>query len=104
MAGLAVQQGATVLCIHSGSAQPVAVNHRVRLDGFAGVSLGAQWKVDCPSSPPPSPPCVTATWTAGSTRVTSMGQPLVIQGGTATCVPTGSPLTVMQVQPRVRLT
>ena len=25
----------------------------------------------------------------GTTRVTSMGQPLVIQGGTATCVPTG---------------
>ena len=99
MAGLAVQQGATVLCGHLGGAQPLAVNDRVSLDGFAAVSLGAQWKVDCPSSPP----CVTATWTAGSTRVTSMGQPLVIQGGTAT-TSTGSPLTVMQVQSRVRLT
>jgi hypothetical protein len=103
MAGLAVQQGATVLCIHGGSAQPVAVNDRVTLDGFAAVSLGAQWTISgC--TPPSGPKCATATWTAGSTRVTSMGQPLVIQGGTATCVPTGSPLTVMQVQPRVRLT
>jgi hypothetical protein len=40
----------------------------------------------------------------GTTRVTSMGQPLVIQGGTATCVPTGVPLTVTAVQPRVKAT
>jgi hypothetical protein len=33
-----------------------------------------------------------------------MGQPLVIQGGTATCAPTGVPLTVSVVQPRVKAT
>ena len=31
-------------------------------------------------------------WTSGTVRVTSMGQPLVVQGGTATCAPTGVPL------------
>jgi hypothetical protein len=30
-----------------------------------------------------------------------MGQPLVIQGGSAVCVPTGVPLNVVAVQPRV---
>jgi hypothetical protein len=34
-------------------------------------------------------------------RVTSSGQPLVVQGGSATCVPTGVPLTVVAAQPRV---
>jgi hypothetical protein len=31
-----------------------------------------------------------------------MGQPLVLQGGTATCVPTGASLTVAVAQARVR--
>jgi hypothetical protein len=40
----------------------------------------------------------------GTTRVTSNGQPLVIQGGSAVCAPTGVPLTITTVQPRVKAT
>ena len=103
MPGFLVQQGATVLCGHGGQAQPTAPNPRVKVAGQAGVLLTVPWTVaGCPLPPPAGGPCVTAQWTVGTTRVTSMGQPLVFQGGSAICAPTGVPLTVVVVQPRVR--
>jgi hypothetical protein len=97
----AVQQGATVVCAHLGQAAPFSVSPRVRLGGRAAIAQPSPWKVDhC--SPPSGPPCATASWTSGSGRVTSMGEPLVVQGGTATCQPTLVPLTVQVVQTRVR--
>jgi hypothetical protein len=99
---LLAQQGATVLCSHGGQAQPTAPNPRVSLSGQAALSLPAPWTVaGCPFPPNSGGPCTTATWTAGTVRVTSSGQPLVVQNGSATCVPTGVPLTVAAVQPRV---
>jgi hypothetical protein len=103
MPGFLVQQGATVLCAHAGQAQPTAPNPRVKVAGQATVLLTAPWTVaGCPLPPPSGGPCATAQWTAGTTRVTSLGQPLVIQGGSSICAPTGVPLTVAVVQPRVR--
>ena len=49
-------------------------------------------------------PCVTAQWSVGAVRVTSMGQPVVIMTGVATCVPTGTPLLPVQAQTRVLAT
>ena len=46
-------------------------------------------------------PCVTAQWVVGATRVLAGGIPVVIQGGKAICVPTGTPLLPIVVQPRV---
>jgi hypothetical protein len=43
-------------------------------------------------------------WSVGTTRVTSSGQPLVISSGVAACAPTGVPLNVVVVQPRVSAT
>ncbi len=56
-------------------------------------AIADPWTVaGCPGVPPSVPPCVTAQWTVGTTRVTSDGQPLVIVGGTAICTPAGTPL------------
>ena len=101
MPGFVVQQGATVVCTHFGQAEPSVSNPRVTLGGSAAIGLPPPWRVDS-CSPPSGPPCATAQWTTGSARVTSMGQPLVIQGGAATCLPTGATLTVITVQNRVR--
>ena len=102
MPGFLVQQGAAVMCAHGGQAQPSAAAARVTLGGQACVLLAAPWTVaGCPLPPNAGGPCAIATWTAGTVRVTSMGQPLVIQGGAAICAPTGVPLTVTVVQPRV---
>ena len=100
--GKLVQQGATVQCAHAGQAQPTSPNPRVRIGGQGTVLLPAPWTVaGCALPPNAGGPCATAQWTAGTVRVTSMGQPLVVQSGTATCVSTGVPLTVLVTQVRV---
>ena len=105
MPGQLAHQGAVTICAHGGQAMPAVPNPRVKVAGQATVLLSAPWTVTgCPFPPFSGGPCVTAQWMVGTTRVTSMGQPLVIQGGTATCVPTGVPLTVTAVQPRVKAT
>lgn len=102
MAGTLVQQGASVLCTHGGRATPTAPNPRVRLGGAAAVSLTPPWTVaGCPFPPNSGGPCVTAMWTAGTVRVTSMRQPLVVRSGSATCTPTAVPLQVAATQVRV---
>ena len=102
MAGKLAHQGATVLCSHGGQAQPTATDPRVTLSGQAAVQLTTPYTVTgWPLPPSAGGPCTSATWTAGTVRVRSLGQPLVIQGGTATCIPTGVPLQVSVVQPRV---
>jgi hypothetical protein len=44
---------------------------------------------------------VTAQWVMGTTRVTSFGQPLLVQSGEAICAPTGTPLIPLVTQMRV---
>jgi hypothetical protein len=103
MPGYLVQQGATVVCAHAGQAQPTQPSPRVRLSGQPAVALPAPWTVaGCTLPPAAGGPCVTAQWSAGSVRVTSQGQPLVLQGGSATCLPTGVPLQVTATQARVK--
>lgn len=99
--GNLVHQGAVVICSHGGQAMPTVPNPRVKLAGQATVTVAAPWMVaGCPLLPQAGGPCVTAQWSVGTVRVKSMGQPLVVQGGVATCVPTGVPLQVTAVQPR----
>lgn len=99
--GSLVHQGAVVICGHGGQAMPTVPNPRVKVGGQPTVTLAAPWTVaGCPFVPPAAGPCVTAQWVVGTVRVLSMGQPLVIQGGSAVCVPTGVPLTVTAAQPR----
>jgi hypothetical protein len=100
-----VEQGATVMCAHGGQAQPTVPSPRVTLGGKAALTLTPPWTVSGCAFPPQSGgPCVTAMWSVGTVRVTSMKQPLVVSSGTATCVPTGTPLTASVVQVRVTAT
>ena len=56
----------------------------------------------CAFAPPAgNGPCVTGQWTVGATRVMVTGQPVVLQVGTSTCVPTGTPLIPISAQMRV---
>jgi uncharacterized Zn-binding protein involved in type VI secretion len=105
MPGFLIQQGATVMCAHGGQAMATVPNPRVTADGAPTALLPDPWTVaGCPLVPPPVPPCVTAQWVVGTTRVTSNGQPLVIDGGEAVCVPTGTPLLPVVTQIRVTAT
>lgn len=105
MPGFLIQQGATVMCAHGGQAIPTVPSPRITLDGMPASTTTAPWTVaGCAGVPPPVPPCVTAQWIVGTMRVTSMGQPLVVQGGIAITAPGGVPLTPVVTQMRVTAT
>ena len=105
MPGNILHQGATVQCSHAGSATPTVPSTRVFVGGQAIVTLSSPYTVaGCTLPPNAGGPCATATWISGATRVTSMGQPVVINTGQATCVPTGTPLLPTVSQTRVTAT
>ena len=104
MPGFIVQQGAAVLCSHGAQASPVAINPRVKVSGAASVfATGPYVVAGCPFTTGGSPyPCVTGQWITFSTRVTSGGQPLVLQDSSSVCTPTGTPLSIVATQVRVK--
>jgi hypothetical protein len=104
MPGFLLHVGATVLCAHGGQAQPTVPNPRVLVNGQPTVTLASPYVVaGCAMPPPPSGngPCVTAQFVSSATRVLSNGQPLLLLDSQAVCVPTGTPLMIVQTQTRV---
>ena len=104
MPGFLVHVGAQVLCAHAGQATPTVPNPRVTVSGQPTILLTTPYVVaGCTFPPPPAAngPCVTAQWLVGTTRVTSNGQPLVVQSSTSICAPTGTPLLIVATQTRV---
>ena len=103
MPGFLLHVGATVLCSHGGQAQPTVPNPRVLVSGQPTVTLAPPYVVaGCALPPPPAAngPCVTAQWLAGTTRVLSNGQPLLVQSSQAICAPSGTPLIIAVTQVR----
>jgi hypothetical protein len=103
MPGPLLHIGADVTCAHQGPATPATPNPRVTVSGQATALLSVPYLVSACTLPPPSTangPCVSATWTVGTVRVKSVGQPLAILGGVAQCVPTGTPLLTKSAQTR----
>ena len=81
---------------------PTAPSPRVLVTAMPIATIAAPYMVaGCAFAPPAgNGPCVTAQWLVGAVRVTSMGQPVVIMTGVATCVPTGTPLIPVEAQMR----
>jgi hypothetical protein len=105
MAASVVQMGATVICAHAGQATPTTPSTRVLLGNQPAITLSSPWVVaGCGLTGTGVPPCVSAQFAVGTTRVTAGGVPLVIQAGTSICTPTGTPLQVVVTQPRVTAT
>jgi hypothetical protein len=104
MPGFLLHQGATVLCMHGGQAQPTVPNPRVLVSGQPIVTMPAPYMVAGCAMPPPiagNGPCVLANWVTAATRVTSNGQLLLLFDSQAICVPTGTPLLIVATQTRV---
>jgi hypothetical protein len=105
MPGFLIDQTATVMCAHGGQATAVVPNPAVTLDGVPSCLLPDPWVVaGCPGVPPPVPPCVTGQWIVGTVRVTSYGQPLLVQSGEGISMPSGTPLLPIVTQVRVSAT
>ena len=105
MSGFLVHQGATVLCLHGGTAQPVVVNPRVKVSGQPIVTQSSTYAIaGCSLAASTSGVtfCATAQWTVVATRVTAGGVPVVLQDSQATCVNTGTGLNIAVTQTRVK--
>jgi hypothetical protein len=97
--------GATVTCMHAGQATPLAPFPRVMVSGQPVVTLASPYAIaGCAFPPVSGGPCATAQWVVGAVRVLAGGAPVLIQTGTAVCVPTGTGLMPLVVQPRVLAT
>ncbi len=104
MPGFLLHVGAQVQCMHAGTAQPTVVNTRVLVSGQPTVAITGPYMVAGCALPPPiaaNGPCVTAQWVTSATRITSLGQPLLMQDSQALCAPSGTGLLVMATQTRV---
>ena len=104
MAGYVLHLGATVICAHGGQAVPTVTVPLVTVSGQAVTTQAAPYSVaGCGFVPPAgNGPCATANWTVAATRVKVYGQPVLTQTSQATCVPTGTPLTIVMTQKRVQ--
>ena len=106
MPGYLLHQGATVLCLHAGSAQATVPNPRVKVSSQMTVQQPNPWSIaGCPFNVSGSPvPCVTASWLTAATRVKSGGMPLLLQDSQAICAPNGTGVNIVQTQVRVKAT
>jgi len=105
MPGFMLHVGATVLCAHAGQAQPVASNPRVKVGGQPVVTIANTYTVAGCTLPPPNVangPCVTGQFVSSATRVTAGGQPVLLQDSQSICAPTGTPLSIVVTQVRVK--
>jgi hypothetical protein len=97
--------GAIVTCMHAGQATPLAPFPRALLSGQPAVTLTSPYAVAaCALTGTPSPPCVTAQWVLGATRVLAGGAPVLTMTGQAVCVASGTPLLPVVAQTRVLAT
>jgi hypothetical protein len=97
--------GSIVQCAHGGMAQPTVRSPRVRVMGQNVITRASVYTVSGCSLPPPpngNGPCVTAQWTTAALRVRVERLPVLLMNSSATCTPTGTPLTVAFAQPRVK--
>jgi hypothetical protein len=104
MPGPLLHLGATVLCAHAGQATPASPNPRVTVSGQPIVTIASPYLIaGCAMPPPPAAngPCVTGQFVTAATRVTAMGQPVLLQDSQSVCAPTGTPMMAVVVQPRV---
>lgn len=97
--------GATVTCLHAGPATPLTPFARVLVSGQPVLTQATPYAITgCALTGTSNPPCVTAQWVVGALRVMAGGVPVVLQTSTAVCVPTGTGLLPLVVQPRVMAT
>jgi hypothetical protein len=105
MPGFVVTSTATVTCTHQGKATPTVPASRVSIMGMPAITDAVPYAIaGCPLASGGAPFCATGKFIVAATRVTSMGQALVIIGSTSTCAATGQPMLITATQTRVSAT
>jgi|SRR5882672_6625146 len=106
MSGYVLHVGASVECKHHAPATPLLGSPRVRVAGKAAILQIVPYFINgCPFNVGGSAsPCLIGIWTQCATRVTSLGQPLVLTDSESTSIVNGTPLNPTDTQTRVRAT
>jgi hypothetical protein len=95
---------ATGKCSHSGSAQALIGNPRVKLGGQPVLTVASPFVISgCPNVVGPVKfPCILGVFAKGATRVKVMGLPVLLDTSKPTNLPTGASITITSTQARVR--
>ena len=104
MPGYLLTSSSTVTCAHQGQGQTSTPLTKVKVDGNSAIGQSSSYTISACTFLPTAggPPCATAQWTVAATRVKSNGVAVVLEDSTSTCVPTGTPLTVVVGQNKVK--
>jgi hypothetical protein len=105
MPGFLLSATTKVICAHGGAAQPSAVAARVTVMGAPLALQPAPHLVaGCPHTTPAGTPqpCVTVRWVSAATRITVLGQPVLLADSKAIAVETNAPASVIPAQNRVQ--
>jgi hypothetical protein len=105
MPGFLLNVSSVVICAHGGQAKPTVPVPRVMVMGQPVTVQPPPYVIaGCANPPPPVNvgPCLTGMWVLAALRVKAMGMPVLLQDSQAVCAPTGTPLTVVFTQPRVK--
>ena len=103
MSGYFVHLGAIVTCMHSGTAQPVMVNPRVKVSGQPIATQTSAYAIaGCSLITSGGPFCANAQWFTAAARIKSNGVPVLLQDSQAVCTPTGTGLLIQMTQVRVK--
>jgi hypothetical protein len=95
--------GATVMCAHGGTVSMSPAQTRVTLGGQPAATLSdVDTVAGCPFVVANAPsPCVQVQWITAATRVTIGGSPALLQTSQSTCIPNGTPASVVMTQTQV---
>jgi hypothetical protein len=105
MPGFLLHAGATVCCPHAGHAQAIVAYPRITVAGQPVVTRPVAWLVaGCALPSAAGGPCISAEFFTAATRVTSLGQPLLLSDSQATCTYTKAPLQILSTQTRASAT
>jgi len=106
MAGFLLHAGSILRCAHGGEATPVAPNPRVTISGQPIVSQNSDFVIAGCALPKTGPAgrCMLARFVTAASRVKASGGPVLLDTSQAVCMPTGTPLHVIQTQTRVTAT
>lgn len=103
MPGYLLHQGATVLCLHAGQAQPAAPFPRVKVSGQQIVIQPTIYNITgCALPSSAGGPCVTAQFITAATRVRAGGSPVLLKDSQAICASTGTGVNMVVTQMRVK--
>jgi uncharacterized Zn-binding protein involved in type VI secretion len=105
MPGYILHQGATVVCLHTGQAQPVTTDARVKVGGQPVATQSSMYTISgciLPSPPTANGPCATAQFTSAATRVKASSIPVLLQDSQAVCAPSTTGLNILMTQMRAK--